>query len=76
MTPKLVAQTETDADDENFVSEGMRHMSPAERADYLAAIDEGRADIAAGRWVSAEKVRAWIDTLGTDHELPLPECEK
>jgi predicted transcriptional regulator len=35
-------------------------------------IAEARASGAAGRVVSSEAVDAWIDSLGTDHELPPP----
>ena len=35
-------------------------------------IAEARACVAAGRVVSSEQVDAWIDSLGTDHELPPP----
>jgi predicted transcriptional regulator len=37
-----------------------------------ARISEARADIAAGRMVESAAVKAWIDSLGTDHELPAP----
>lgn len=43
-----------------------RHAWEAER------IAEARADIAAGRLVDSAKVRAWIDSIGTDHEMPVP----
>ena len=43
-----------------------RHVWEAER------IAEARADIAAGRLVGSAKVRAWIDSIGTDHEMPVP----
>jgi predicted transcriptional regulator len=33
---------------------------------------EARADVAAGRLVSSAKVKAWIDSIGGDHELPVP----
>jgi predicted transcriptional regulator len=36
-------------------------------------IAEARASVAAGRVVSLEAVSAWVDSLGTDHELPLPQ---
>jgi predicted transcriptional regulator len=36
-------------------------------------IAEARASVAAGRVVSLEAVSAWIDSLNTDHELPLPQ---
>ena len=35
-------------------------------------IAEARASAAAGRVVSSQEVDAWIDSLDTDHELPLP----
>jgi predicted transcriptional regulator len=37
-----------------------------------AGIAEADADIAAGRLVDADEVDAWIDSIGTDHELPVP----
>ena len=37
-----------------------------------ARIAEARASGATGRVVSSEAVDAWIDSLGTDHELPPP----
>jgi predicted transcriptional regulator len=48
----------------------------AERQARLAweaeRIAEARADIAAGRLVDSAKVKAWIDSIGTDHEMPVP----
>jgi predicted transcriptional regulator len=35
-------------------------------------IAEADADIAAGRLVDSAKVKAWIDSIGTDQELPVP----
>jgi predicted transcriptional regulator len=35
-------------------------------------IAEADASVAVGRTVSEEEVDAWIDSLGTDHELPAP----
>jgi len=35
-------------------------------------IAEADADIAAGRLIDAAEIDAWIDSLGTDHELPPP----
>jgi predicted transcriptional regulator len=37
-----------------------------------AGIAEADADIAAGRVVDEAEVDAWIDSIGTDHELPVP----
>ncbi len=35
-------------------------------------IAEARADVATGRLVDEAAVDAWIDSIGTDHELPVP----
>jgi predicted transcriptional regulator len=35
-------------------------------------IAEARADIAAGRLVDSAEVDGWIESIGTDHELPIP----
>jgi predicted transcriptional regulator len=35
-------------------------------------IAEARADIAAGLYVDSDDIDAWIDSIGTDHELPPP----
>ena len=37
-----------------------------------ALLAQGRASAATGRTVSETQVDSWIDSLGTDHELPLP----
>lgn len=34
---------------------------------------EGLADVDAGRTISDEAIGEWIDSLGTDHELPVPK---
>ena len=62
----------------------MRVMSPKpasaaerdsqERAEFLAAVDEGIADAEAKRTVSFEKVRRWLLSWGSDKELPPPKC--
>ncbi len=41
-----------------------------------ARIAEADASIAAGRTVSEEAVDAWIDSLGTEHELPAPRSRR
>jgi predicted transcriptional regulator len=50
-------------------------VSDEERAAKRAAIARGRADIAAGRVISNEAMNAWLDSWGTDNELPPPKCE-
>jgi hypothetical protein len=37
-----------------------------------ARIAEARASVAAGRVVDSSEVKRWIDSIGTDHELPVP----
>lgn len=37
-------------------------------------IARARASVAAGRVVDEAEVDAWIDSIGTDHELPVPYC--
>ena len=47
-----------------------------ERRDRLAweaaGIAEARAELDAGLYVDANDIDAWIDSMGTDHELPTP----
>jgi predicted transcriptional regulator len=75
MAPKTAPESTAEAEENSEDWFDLEKLSPEDQADYLAAIEEGRADFAAGRTVSAEKVRLWIESLGTDHELPPPECE-
>lgn len=39
-------------------------------------IAEAEADIAAGRVVDSAEVDAWIDSIGTDNELPVPYARR
>ena len=55
-----IAHPETDAD---------RQRRFAWEAEMIAEAD---ADVAAGRLVDSAKVKAWIDSIGTGHELPVP----
>lgn len=52
-----------------------RITAPTDPTEYRAYIQLGLDDIAAGRRVSGDRVRAWVRSLGTDHELPPPECD-
>jgi hypothetical protein len=40
----------------------------------VAMIAEADADIAAGRLIDEAEIDAWIDSIGTDHELPPPRA--
>jgi hypothetical protein len=39
-------------------------------------IAEADAEIEAGLYVDADEVDAWIDTIGSDHELPPPPTRR
>ena len=38
----------------------------------VAALEEAREQVRAGQVVSSDEVLQWLDTWGTDHELPPP----
>lgn len=44
-----------------------------DQAWQVEQIKRGLADVEAGRVVPHAAVKAWIDSWGTDHELPMPE---
>ncbi len=46
-----------------------RSIMHAWEAEQIAEAD---TDITVGRVVNSAKVKAWIDSVGTDHELPIP----
>ena len=39
-------------------------------------IAEAEADAAAGRLLEGEAVSSWLESLGTDHELPRPQLPR
>lgn len=41
-----------------------------------ARIAEADAEFAAGLFIDAEDIDAWIDSIGTDHELPAPRPKR
>lgn len=41
---------------------------------HCRAIEKGIRAADEGRLVSHEKVEAWVESWGTDHELPRPKC--
>ena len=59
-----VARSETDAE---------RQRRFAWEAEMIAEAD---ADIAAGRMIDEAEVDAWIDSIGTDHEIPPPPTRR
>jgi len=52
----------------------------AERRERIAResamLAEARASVTAGRVVESAKVKAWIDSIGTGHELPPPYADE
>ena len=67
MRPRPIFPEIADAAPAEAASEQKRRL--ALEAEMLA---EARADVAAGRLIDAADVDAWIDSLGTGHELPPP----
>ena len=57
-----------------------RSETEAERQRRLAweakMIAEADAEIEAGLYVDADEIDAWIDGIGTDHELPPPRTRR
>ena len=39
-------------------------------------IAEARAELDAGYYIDADEIDAWIDSIGTDHELPPPPTRR
>ena len=52
-----------------FETEVEKQRRLAHEAEMLA---QARISADAGRLVDSAKVKAWIDSIGTDHELPVP----
>jgi predicted transcriptional regulator len=42
---------------------------------FVAAIEEARAQVDAGKTVPFEEVRRWLLSWGTETELPRPKCK-
>jgi predicted transcriptional regulator len=57
------------ADTRSPETEAERQRRLAWEAEMIAEAD---AEIEAGLYVDADEVDAWIDSIGTDHELPPP----
>ena len=60
-------------DDAAQADRGESAEAQRQRLEWEAAmIAEADASIAAGRLIDASEIDAWIDSIGTDHELPPP----
>lgn len=64
-----VPRPDNDAPDPRPETEVERQARLAWEAEGIA---KAEADVAGGRLVDSAKVKAWIDSIGTDHELPVP----
>lgn len=71
-------------DDLKFLSASTNRTQAAIAADFLKervtlqarrikAIQEAKAEAEKGVFISQEAMEQWVDSLGTDHELPMPE---
>ena len=64
----------------NDGADASRPEIEAERQRRLAweaeMIAEADAEIEAGLYVDADEIDAWIDSIGTDHELPPPPTRR
>ena len=58
-----------DAPSQRLDSEEKRRHKLAWEAEMIAEAD---ADVAAGRLIDEAAIDAWLDSVGTDHELQLP----
>lgn len=67
------ARLETDTERQHQLAReaDLRSANDAERHRRLTL--EGLADVDAGRLIDDEAMRAWADSLGTNHELPAPQ---
>jgi predicted transcriptional regulator len=57
-----------------------RRESATEKRRRLAReaemIAEARAELQAGLFVDGDEVEAWLDSIGTGHELPMPPVRR
>lgn len=56
-----------------FIAKEAIEAHLADRRAYLTAIDEAIKEADEGVFVSGEALFRWIDSLGSENELPLPE---
>lgn len=59
--------------DAHLESQAEQKRRIAWEAERIAKAD---ASIAAGLYVDADEIDAWIDSIGTDHELPPPPTRR
>lgn len=42
---------------------------------FLEKVEEGLHSLKQGRHIENKDMKAWIDSWGTENELPLPQCK-
>ena len=69
--PAPCSETEADRQRQLAREADARDPGGVERRRHLTL--EGLADVDAGRLIDDEAMQAWANSLGTSHELPVPQ---
>ena len=73
LRPDDSARIETEAAKQRRLARQADARDPAGADQRRRLTSEGLADLDAGRLIEDEAMRAWADSLGTDHELSIPQ---
>jgi predicted transcriptional regulator len=68
-----LARTETEAARQRRLGREIESRDPAGADRRRQLTLEGLADVDAGLLIEDDAMQAWVDSLGTDRELPLPQ---
>ncbi|NKB28522.1 MAG: ribbon-helix-helix protein, CopG family [Rhodobacteraceae bacterium] len=79
LDPDLKASLESEAKREHvtpsqLATQAIRSLVEG-RAAKRAMIDAALAEAEQGRFISQEAMTAWVDSWGTDDELPMPDAD-
>jgi len=58
----------------NYLVADAIHIYVQEQQRQLESIRRGFAELEAGHYIPHEAMKAWLLSLGSDHELPVPKC--
>jgi len=58
----------------NYLVSGAIDVYVQEQQRQLESIRRGFAEIEAGHYIPHEAMKAWLLSLGSEHELPTPHC--
>ena len=67
------ARAETAAQRQHWLADEADARDPAGADRRRGLTLEGLADVDAGRLIDDEAIQAYADSVGTDHELPIPQ---